>query len=143
MQTLNNDFDLEPTIYNVYARTDNKNKVIKIFSDCFEQPNDTDILIKSGSGDEYVHVQGKYNLFAENGVHRYKIENNILVECSEDEIAEEISSLPPPPETDRQKIARLEMENAALKAQQEEQDEMILENNYQLLLLQENLIDIV
>ena len=34
--------DFIPTTYKVYARADENGKVTKIFSTCFEQPNETD-----------------------------------------------------------------------------------------------------
>ncbi len=138
----NETMKFEPTVYNVYARVDSKNRVTKIFSTCFEQAQETDVLIKSGSGDEFVHV-GYYKLYNGNETHRYKIENNILTECSAKEIEEEFSSFPPLPETPEQKITKLEIENTVLKTQQNELDELILDTNYQLLLLQENITDIV
>ena len=74
--------------YDVYARINHKNRVVKVFSSCFEQPSKGDILIKSGSGDEFVHV-GYYQIYNTDGSHRYKIENGKIVECSEEERQEE------------------------------------------------------
>ena len=45
--------------------------------------------------------------------------------------------------TGEERIALLQEENIFLKEQQAEQDEMILENNYHLLLMQESIEDIV
>lgn len=45
--------------------------------------------------------------------------------------------------TEAEKIARLQAENISLREQQVEQDEIILENNYNLLLLQEGITDII
>lgn len=55
------------------------------------------------------------------------------------ETGEEIPRNP----TEAEKIAQLQAENISLKVQQEEQDEMILENNYSLLLMQEGITDII
>mgnify|MGYP001055763598 CR=1 FL=1 len=74
--------------YSVYARTDENNRVVKVFSDCFEQPQEEDILIKSGSGDEFVHV-GYYQLLNNDFVHCYKIENGKMTECSIEDLEEE------------------------------------------------------
>lgn len=112
----------ELTAYSVYARTDADNLVVQIFSDCFSQPQETDTLIKSGHGDEYVHV-GYYQLYTSNGAHRYKISGGILTERSEEEIAEEIAGFPAPPETDAEKITRLEAELAAVRLALAEQYE--------------------
>ena len=133
---------LEPTAYSVYARTDENHFVTKIFSDCFEQPQQADTFIKSGSGDEFVHV-GYYELYTVLGAHRYKIQDGVLMERTPEEIAEETAGFPAPPVSNAEKILRLEAENEELKVQQAEQDEMILENNYNLLLMQESITDIV
>lgn len=84
-----NEMVLEPTVYNVYARVDEKNRVTKIFSDCFEQPTDNDFLIKSGSGDEFVHVS-YYQVFNEDGTYRYKIKGWKMVERTEEDREEEL-----------------------------------------------------
>ena len=51
----------EPTIYSVYARANENGRVVKVFSNCFEQPQEGDVFVKAGSGDEFVHV-GYYQL---------------------------------------------------------------------------------
>lgn len=81
----------EPTIYNVYARVDSRNRVTKIFSDCFEEAGLNDILLKTGSGDEFVHV-GYYQIFNEDGTYKYKIENWELIERTEEDREEELYS---------------------------------------------------
>lgn len=72
-------------IYDVYVRTNKNNKVTKVFSTCFEQPREGDILIKSGSGDEYVHVQGMYQIYDKDGNYKYKVVGNKIVECTEED----------------------------------------------------------
>lgn len=100
--------EFEQTKYSVYARPNKNNKVIKIFSTCFEQPQDTDILLKTGSGDEYVHV-GYYQLLNTDGTHRYCIDNEAMRECTEEELEEERATFPKPQPTEEQKkIADLE-----------------------------------
>ncbi len=132
----------QESIYNVYARTDKNDIVTKIFSDCFEQPKPEDILLKSGRGDEFVHV-GYYRILTKERAHNYKIVAGELTERTEEEIAEEIADNHKPEESDKEKLARLEKENYFLKEQQAEQDEIILETNYALLLMQESITDIV
>ena len=78
--------------YSVYARADENNKVSYIFSNCFEEPLPTDILIKSGYGDEFIHV-AYFNIVTDEGAHRYKIENGTMVECTEEEIAAELAAM--------------------------------------------------
>lgn len=41
---------------NVYARTREDGVVTHLFSDMFEQPKESDFLLKSGEGEEYIHV---------------------------------------------------------------------------------------
>lgn len=82
------EYTFESPIYSVYARTDAKNRVTRIFSTCFEQPSLSDSFIKSGSGDEFVHV-GYYQLYTESGELRYKIEDGKLVERTEYELADD------------------------------------------------------
>lgn len=59
--------------------------------------------------------------------------------------AKEIPEIPEEEEepTAEERIAALEEENATLKATQAEQDEMILENNFNILVLQEGIADII
>lgn len=45
-------------LYSVYARPNDKGIITHIFSSCFEKPTEADILIKSGQGNDYVHVFG-------------------------------------------------------------------------------------
>ena len=78
--------------YSVYARANENNKVIYIFSTCFEQPLENDVLIKTGYGDEYIHV-GYYNLVTEDYAHRYKIADGVFTECTSEEIAIEVAQI--------------------------------------------------
>lgn len=77
--------------YSVYARVDKDNKVVSVFSDCFAEPEDTDIFVKRGSGDEFVHV-GYYELLNGEFAHLYKVVDGEITRCTEEEIAEEIAS---------------------------------------------------
>lgn len=89
----------EMTKYSVYARTDANSKVVKILSSCFEQSLDTDILLKSGYGDEYVHV-GYYRILNDDNTHRYCVDGGIMRECTEEELEEERASFPEPEPSD-------------------------------------------
>lgn len=95
--------------YSVYARADTKGRVVHIFSTCFETPEEGDVLIKTGSGDEYVHV-AYYQLYTAEMAHQYVIENGAMREATAEEIAAELAEFPAPPETDVEKIARVEEE---------------------------------
>lgn len=72
-------------MYKVYAKINNDNFVISVFSTCFYEPNDDDIFIKKGYGDEFIHVQGSYDLLHNNGSYRYKIIDGNMVEVNEQE----------------------------------------------------------
>lgn len=95
--------EFEQSIYSVYAKVDKNNKITKVFSTCFEQPQETDILIKSGHGDEYVHVQGQYQIYNEDGTHKYCMDNGIMRECTLEELEAERATfpVPEPSETDQ------------------------------------------
>ena len=69
----------QPEVFQVFARPNEKGDVIKIFSTCFFQPQEGDVLLKEGSGDEFAHVS-YYKIYDENGILNYKIENGALVE---------------------------------------------------------------
>ena len=100
--------EFEQTKYSAYVRADENNKVIKVFSSCFEQPKDTDILLKTGSGDEFVHVQGRYQLCNDDGTHKYCIDNGVMRECTVEELAEERASFPEPEPTTEDRVTLLE-----------------------------------
>lgn len=89
MEEIQEEYLPEPTIYHVYARVNEKNQVTKIFSSCFEQAEETDVLIKSGTGDEFVHV-GYYDIYNSDYSYRYKIENGELTERTEFDRSDEM-----------------------------------------------------
>ena len=108
--------DFTPTTYKVYARADETGKVTKIFSTCFEQPNDTDILLKEGSGDEFVHV-GYYQIFNEDFTHKYCIDDGEMRECTVEEIEAEKATFPAPPPTTEERLEQLELEQNEVNAE--------------------------
>ena len=120
--------DFTPTTYSVYARADENGKVTKIFSTCFEQPNDTDILLKSGHGDEFVHV-GYYSILNMDGTHRYCIDSGEMRECTAEEIEAEKATFPAPQPTDRERIEQLEADAIS-------QNEVSAELLYELSMMQ-------
>ena len=120
--------DFTPTTYKVYARADENGKVTKIFSTCFEEPNDIDILLKEGSGDEFVHV-GYYQIFNEDFTHKYCIDNGEMRECTTDEIEVEKASFPTPPPTNTERIEQLEADAIT-------QNEVSAELLYELSMMQ-------
>ena len=108
--------DFIPTTYKVYARADENGKVTKIFSTCFEQPNDTDVVLKEGSGDEFVHV-GYYQIFNMDGTHKYCIDNESMRECTLEEIEAEKATFPAPPPTTEERLEQLELEQNEVNAE--------------------------
>ena len=108
--------DFTPTTYKVYARADENGKVTKIFSTCFEEPIDTDVLLKEGSGDEFVHV-GYYQNFNEDFTHKYCIENGEMRECTTEEIEAEKATFPVPPPTTEERLNQLELEQNEVNAE--------------------------
>lgn len=69
----------QPEVFQVYARPNEKGEVIKIFSTCFFQPQEGDVLLKEGSGDEFAHVS-YYKIYDENGFLNYIIQDGALVD---------------------------------------------------------------
>ena len=94
----------EPTTYSVYSRVDRNNKITKVFSTCFEEPQDTDILLKSGHGDEFVHCQGQYQIYNEDGTHKYCMDNGVIRECTSEELETERANFPVPEPTENEKL---------------------------------------
>lgn len=67
----------------VYIETDKDKNIIKVFSDAFEDPINSSILIDSGFGDKYRHAQSQYfdkPLMNEEFQFNYKYENGEIIE---------------------------------------------------------------
>jgi hypothetical protein len=78
-----------------YIRLDTKNRVIKGFSDAFEEAKDDDICINEQGG-RHFEINGVINppLTNENGVYIYKYADSTVQERTEDEIQADIDALP-------------------------------------------------
>lgn len=76
---------------NVYARVREDGVVMHLFSDMFEKPKETDFLLKSGEGEEYIHVfcEGGVNLYTYDNLLQYKIENGEMIKRSSEELERE------------------------------------------------------
>lgn len=99
-------FEIKPSPYQVYAKSTN-GLVYIIYSTCFQPVEEGDIFIKEGFGDEFVHV-GYYQIYDENGCHNYKIVDNEVVECTNEEKAEELKQKQQNiPKTTDQKIVEM------------------------------------
>lgn len=102
-------------MYKVYARHI-EGIVTHIYSSCFEEYQEGDILIKEGYGDEFVHV-GYYQLCDDHGCHNYRIVDGQMVEASaEDKEAEYNANKVDEVPSD---VQILQQENKILKAQVE------------------------
>lgn len=71
----------------IYARLNEKNVVIKLFSSVFEQPMENDLLVEEGNEEHHAHVHLKYQLMDMNGDYNYKFENEKMVELTDEEKA--------------------------------------------------------
>ena len=69
----------------IYARKNDDNIVIKLFSSVFENNLDTDFLVEEGNEDYHAHVHLKYRLTDEEGRYNYKISEDKLIELTEEE----------------------------------------------------------
>lgn len=96
--------------YKHYYRIGASGVIIHAFSDAFEQPQDGDVEELDGDGGRHFNRV----IVNERGQFRYKIIKGALTERTQTELDEEWSARPAPPETDAQKIARLEDENAMM-----------------------------
>jgi hypothetical protein len=99
-------------MYKVYARPNDNNEVTRVFSTCFEQPGEGDILLKEGNGDEFVHVQGAYQLYDDNGRYNYRMADGEMELIPEDEKP----LIVPPVDRQDEINAMLMLEIAKLKA---------------------------
>ena len=100
----------------VYAKTDEKNRIIDINSSAFLLDNENWIQIDKGTGDKYHHAQGNYfdkSLYTADGVPRYKLVDGKAIERTSEEIEADKPELPLPQPT----IIDLMKENELLKAQ--------------------------
>ena len=99
-------FEIEQSPFQVYAKSKN-GLVYTIYSTCFQEVEEGDTLIKEGFGDEFVHV-GYYEIYNENGCHNYKIVDNEVVECTNEEKVEELKQKQKNmPKTTDQKIVEM------------------------------------
>lgn len=74
--------------YKIYARLDEKNIVIKLFSSVFYKAEETDKLVEEGNEEYHAHVHLKYKLTDEKGRYNYKYENDKMILLTEEEKAE-------------------------------------------------------
>jgi hypothetical protein len=76
------------------------------------------IEIDEGSGDKFHHAQGNYlpkPLMTIQGIYQYKLVDGKVVDRTAEEIAADVTKIPPPPPSAEERIKALETELAALK----------------------------
>ena len=96
-------FEIKQSPYQVYAKSIN-GLVYTVYSTCFYEIEEGDTFVKEGFGDEFVHV-GYYQIYDSNMCHNYKIVDNEVVECTEEEKVEELKQIQKNmPKTTDQKI---------------------------------------
>ena len=95
-----------------YIRLDNENRIIKGFSDDFEQALETDICVNEGEG-RHFELNGVINPPLTNlkGIYLYKYENDEIVQRTEEEIQRDIVTIPvEPSQTDLVMLAITELD---------------------------------
>lgn len=88
--------------YIVYVKIDVNGYITDVNSSAFLTATDGWMEIDSGHGDKYHHAQGNYfskPIEANDGIWRYKLVNDVAVECSAEEIAEQKEALLKPEQT--------------------------------------------
>ena len=99
-------FEIKQSPYQVYAKSIN-GLVYTVYSTCFYEIEEGDTFVKEGFGDEFVHV-GYYQIYDSNMCHNYKIVDNEVVECTEEEKVEELKQIQKNmPKTTDQKIVEM------------------------------------
>ena len=99
-------FEFKPSLFQVYAKSTN-GLVYTIYSTRFYEVEEGDTFIKEGYGDEFVHV-GYYQVYDINMCHNYKIVDNEMVECTNEEKVEELKQMQKNmPKTTDQKIVEM------------------------------------
>ena len=84
-------FEIKQSPYQVYAKSIN-GLVYTVYSTCFYEIEEGDTFVKEGFGDEFVHV-GYYEIYDSNMCHNYKIVDNKVVECTNEEKVEELKQI--------------------------------------------------
>jgi len=69
----------------IYARLDEKEVVVKLFSSVFEQASEGDVLVEEGNEEYHAHIHLKYQLMDMEGRYNYKYEKNKLIELTDEE----------------------------------------------------------
>lgn len=82
-------------VFKVYARVDDKGRVLEVGSSAFIRDLDGWVEIDRGQGDRYQHAQANYipNLHDARGIPRYKIVDGKVIERTKDEIDSDVQPI--------------------------------------------------
>lgn len=106
------------TPYIVYVKLDERNLIADVNSSAFLTDLTGWTEIDKGYTQRHHHAQGNYfdkPIMDDRGIKRYKLEDGKLVERSQEEMDADYADLPPPPPSDKERIAQLEEELKAAK----------------------------
>ena len=79
---------MEQITNKIYARLNENNVVIKLFSSVFDQQIEGDKLVEEGNEEHHAHVHLKYELVDMNGDYNFIVKDNKLVELTDEEKAQ-------------------------------------------------------
>lgn len=103
--------------YNVYVKTDERNRLVAVNSSAFLPDATGWVEIDSGYGDKYHHAQGNYfdqPIIDDRGILRYKLVDGKAVERTQEEMDADYT--PPDSQPDpMERITELEEQLAAAK----------------------------
>lgn len=94
-----------PEPYSVYVQTDEQGRITAVNSSAFVDA-EWGAEIDQGYGDKYHHAQGNYfdQIYTDDGIPRYKLEDGKPVERTEEEIEADRAALPEPGPTENEKL---------------------------------------
>lgn len=82
--------------YIVYVKNDSSGRIIAVNSSAFLNDTTGWLEIDRGFGDKYGHAQGNYfqtPICTDDGAFRYKLVDGKVVECSTEEVAEQVEKI--------------------------------------------------
>lgn len=106
-------------IYQVYVKSDDKNRVTAVESSGFLNDVRGWTHIDEGIGDRYYLAQGNYldkPIMDERGICRYKLVDGEVQERTQEEMDADYAARPAPPPDDKARITALENQQAAWEA---------------------------
>lgn len=111
--------EYEMQTYIVYVKLDERNLISAVNSSAFLTDTTGWTEIDRGYSQRHHHAQGNYfdkPLYDDRGIKRYKLEDGIPVERSQEEMDADYAAIPPPPPSDKERIKALEYQLASYEA---------------------------